>query len=348
MDSGMGKNFIMRRFGTKVLPIRAGKPRTAHGLCLAILMAGTLLLGACSQVKLGYGYADTLIMFWGNSYVDLDAEQEAMIRPRLQRLLDWHRATQLSDYARLMTRIEGRLDPAVQGNTPVSPAEIIAINADVQARIRIVTERALPDLADLALSLRAAQIDQIDEKMGDSIKKYEREVLSGSEENRARKRADRSIERAEDWFGSFSNAQRAQFRTAAAQHLLPSAPLLEERQRRRRELVGMLKRIQRERPPRDAVIASMRAYADSLMTYGAGGTESVANAANPGEAGERRTRQRLMAAGSAALTATIINGSTPAQRARAAEKVRGYVNDFAELAGTPLAATERSGPARPN
>lgn len=348
MESGLSKNFIMRRFSAMVLPNRSGKRRATNGVCLAILVAGTLFLGACSQVKLGYGYADTLIMFWGNSYVDLDAEQEAMIRPRLQRLLDWHRATQLPDYARLMTRIEGRLDPAAQGNTPVSPAEVIAINADVQARIRIVAERALPDLADLALSLRAAQIDQIDEKMGDSIKKYEREVLSGSDENRARKRADRSIERAEDWFGSFSNAQRAQFRAAAAQHLLPSAPLLEERQRRRRELVGMLKQIQRERPPRETVIANMRAYADSLMTHGAGGSENAASVAYPGEAGERRARQRMMAAGSAALTATIINGSTPAQRIRAAEKVRGYVNDFAELAGTPLAATERSGPARSN
>jgi len=343
MKSSISKNFITRRRGPFGMSAMLGMRCSGRGVCLAVLVAGTMLLGACSQVKLGYSYADTLIMLWGNTYVDLDTEQEALIRPRLQRLLEWHRATQLPDYARLMSRIEGRIDPAAQGNTPVNAAEILAINGDVQAGIKTIIERALPDLADLALSLRTAQIDQIDEKMGDSIRKFERDVLIGTDEHRARRRADRSIERAEEWFGRFSNAQRAQFRALAAQHLHPHTTFVEERQRRRRELIGMLKRIQRERPPREAVIESLRTYADGLMTYGpAGATE----AAEAGEAGERRARQRSVAAGSAALTAAIINGSTPAQRARAAQKVRSYVNDFAELAGKALANAEQPNLAR--
>ena len=285
-----------------------------------VLLAGMLcvLLGACGNVRLAYDHADTLILLWADHYADFTQEQEQqLIKPRLRELLAWHRAVQLPDYARMLTRVATRLDPARGGRGEVSGREVLAFEDEFRASFLVLAERALPDLAELALALQPEQIERIDRKMGDAIEKYRKEAIGDPANPSMVKRADRAIDRAEDWLGRLARTQRDQVRAAAGRLLLPHAVLLEERQERRRELVALLRRVQRDRPPREAVITALRGYTTAVI-------------APPGDPAHER--RRALSASNAELTAVIVNLATPEQRSRAVDKLQGWIDDFQQLA----------------
>ena len=64
-----------------------------------LVLAAALALAACSMVRIGYNHADTLIVTTLDEYLDLNGEQTRWARGRAAALLEWHRSTQLSDYA---------------------------------------------------------------------------------------------------------------------------------------------------------------------------------------------------------------------------------------------------------
>jgi hypothetical protein len=306
----MDKNSIMRRLSA---------PLRRLGVWLAVCGAALLMAG-CGNVQLAYNNADTLIMLWGDHYADFSRDQEKMIRPRLDHLLAWHRGAQLPEYARLLARLRERIDPASAGAAAVTAAEILAFEDQFRASLLVLSERALPDLADLALSLDARQIERIDTKIADNIEKYRKEVIGDVRDPSKRKRAERSIDRAEDWLGRLSRAQREQVRQAAEQHLLPHAAVLEERQQRRQELVSMLKRLQRERPPREATIVALRAFADQL--------------AGPASRDPQK-RARQISIANAQVMAVTINLATAAQRGHAMAKLQDWSETFQALSEAP-------------
>jgi len=73
-----------------------------------------LVLSACSTVRLGYNQADTLALYFADSYLDLDSEQEAVWRESLKRLVSWHRQNELPLYSKELARVQQGLQAPVQ------------------------------------------------------------------------------------------------------------------------------------------------------------------------------------------------------------------------------------------
>ena len=71
--------------------IQSSLSRYSHIIALVVLVC----LQGCSTIKLGYNNAPSLAYWWLDDYVDFDATQSKQVRDELERLHQWHRATEL-------------------------------------------------------------------------------------------------------------------------------------------------------------------------------------------------------------------------------------------------------------
>lgn len=270
-----------------------------------------LLFAACSTVKLGYNNADTLLLYSLDRYVSLSDDQEQLVRRRAASLMDWHRATQLTDYAAFIQGARGRLD----GNL-VTPAEVLALNEGLNARMAALGERAAPDAAALALTLTPAQIDQLERKLVDANIKARKE--SSQEVRQALDaRAKKYAERTEFWLGKVSDQQVRLVRASLASRPVDSLYWIEARERRTKDLVAMLRRIQAERPSEADAALWFRAFFREL--------------ARPSNA-DHRARAEAFRRDNAQLIAQLVNSASPEQRAHLDRKLSGFEAEFVQLA----------------
>jgi hypothetical protein len=289
------------------------KSPTLPGAGWRLLALGllALLIAACSTVKLGYNFADTLLLRSMERYVSLTAEQEQLVRQRLASLMDWHRATQLTDYAAFIQGARSRLDGSV-----IAPAEILAFNEGLNARMAALGERAAPDVAALALTLTPAQIDQVERKLvDDNIKARRQSAQEFKQEIDAR--AKKYAERAEFWLGSVSDQQVRLVRASLAGRPADSLYWIEARERRTKDLVAMLRRIQAERPAEAVAANWFRAYFREL--------------ARPSNA-DQRARAEAFRRDNARLIAQLVNSASAEQRAHLDNKLSGFETEFIQLA----------------
>ena len=274
----------------------------------------TAALAACSAARLGYGNGEFLSYWWLDSYVDFDAAQQPWVKQRIADLFAWHRTTQLTNYSRLLLLEQDRL------RHEVSTADVLASYDEFKARAATLVDRLLPDLAELALRLRPQQIAHIEEKFKSNSESFRKEYVRGDVQQRQRFRYKKALEQAEYWFGDFSSEQQRAIRIASDARPLNNEMWMADHLHRQSELIALLRKIEAEKPARDVVIALLRRYLD--VNY-------FSHSAKP----EFNAFFQEYRAGSAGLTALIVNLATPAQRARANQKVQQWIDDFTLLAG---------------
>jgi len=282
----------------------------AKMVCLACIV---VLAAGCSVVKLTYNNADTLTLLWLNRYVDLDAGQEAWTKDRVREFHVWHRVTQLPDYAQMLVRTRTLLQ------SPVTRADMLALNAEIAARLDVATIKALPDLATLALQLSPEQIAYMERKFEKNNTEFRKDFLDIDTEQRQENRYKTVLWLAEFWFGRFSAEQEAAIKRASYARPLINELWLSERLARQRDLIVVLKRIQAEKPSPHATLALLKDQA-----VRATGIANIPNAATRAEA-------EAAAAHAAQLAAAIVNLTTPEQRQRAMDKLQQWADDFVAL-----------------
>jgi hypothetical protein len=92
---------------------------------------------------------------------------------------------------------------------------------------------------------------------------------------------------------------------------------MDERERRQREAVALLRRIQAEQPAPEVAAGWIRGYFGEL---------------HRSSDAERRARSTEFRQRNAQLIAELMNTATPEQRTVLARKLRGYAEDFTTLA----------------
>lgn len=279
--------------------------------CLTLLLVVGLLLQGCSAVRLGYGNADSLVRWWVDQYVGMSPEQDALVRERLTRVHAWHRKTQLPDYAAFLRQARTLVD-----GQPTA-ADALTLGEGMIRLGRTLAEQATPDIADFLSSVTAAQIERMAGRMAEKDAEYAREAqLADGESGQRKARYKRLLERAEHWFGDFSDQQKAILRQLVDNQANGIQFWYEERQRRQRDWLALVRQVQRERPPREQVIKMLRDYAARFDM--------------PDDPVRLRYATVLRRA-SAELTVAIHAMATPAQRAHARHKLDDLLHDFIEL-----------------
>jgi hypothetical protein len=278
---------------------------------LILAVASALLLQGCSAMRLGYGNADSLARWWIDQYLDLSPEQDILSRERLARLFAWHRKTQLPDYVALLH--QGKAFAAGQPTAN----DALALGDNIIRRVRVFAEQATPDVADLVANLTPAQIDRMAARFAEKNVDLAKEMrLAEGEAAQNKERYKRLLERAEYWLGDFSNDQESSLRRMVEAQDPGGQFWFDERLRRQRELVDLMRQVQKERPPRERIIALLRDYAARFDLP-------------PDPA--RLARARAMRRASADLTVAILAMATPAQREHARQKFDDLIHDVTEL-----------------
>ncbi len=172
-------------------------------LMVAVL---TLALASCNKLKLGYEYADWLVIYSVEDNFDLDKPQRAMLKEEVNAYFHWHRTQILPVYADFATWIA---DSARNG---IKPAEVDSGYARYRVLYRRTMEPVVDRTVNLLASLSPEQVDQWLEKVRKKNAKL-RKSFSGSPEERFEHRFTKIVDELEDWTGKLTKDQKARIKT---------------------------------------------------------------------------------------------------------------------------------------
>lgn len=286
--------------------------RRFRALCLIVVM---LLAAGCSSMRLAYNQGDTLLYWWLNAYLDLDADQGAWVRQDIDRIFQWHRKSQLKDYAQLLATGQRQL----AGN--LTEAELMADYREIKARTDLLALKAVPELVDLARSVRPEQIAKMEKKFSSKNEDYRDKFLSGDTEKRQKQRFKKSMQQFELWFGNFSRAQEAVLRKVSDARPLNNEIWYEERLLRQKKILALLRKVQQEKLGKEQTTALVeRLVKDILGRF---------------DAPERKAFFDASIGGTIQMILSAVRIATPEQKAHAQRRMQGWIDDFKELAAEP-------------
>lgn len=294
----------MQKFSTQ--------PPCSNSVAKWIVLACMVLIAACSSLKLAYNNGDTLLYWWLDAYVDFDGEQRAEVKQDINDLFRWHRKTQLQDYIQLLQRAQTQL------KGEVTQAQLKADYDDIRTRTQALLIKAAPDIADLALTLKPDQLEQMEKKFAKNNAKFRKENMRGDREDQNKFRYKKSMEQFKLWFGSFSNEQEDIIRKASDARPLDNQIWLDERMRRQNAILALARKIMTEKPSREQAIAQIQSAI----------RENFARM----DSSERKPFYDAYTASTINLVHTVIRIATPEQKAHAHKRMQGWIDDFSTLA----------------
>lgn len=194
-----------------------------------------MFLQGCSVTRVAYDNADTLMRWQANSYFDLQGEQTEEFDARLAAFLGWHRSRALPQYARLAGEAAERLQRGLK-------REDLEWSYDaVQSQVREALGMAAMESAALLDALRPEQISHLERRLAEENRKFAKEQIQGTMDERHKRRVKRNVERLEEWLGPLTDAQKERVRRYSEE--APFSAELRDRERRRRqaEFLAMLR-----------------------------------------------------------------------------------------------------------
>jgi hypothetical protein len=276
------------------------------------MMALMVVVAGCSSVRLSYNHGDTLLYWWLNNYLDLNSDQSGWVKKDIDNLFQWHRKTQLKDYAQLLANGQRQL----AGN--LTQADLMADYRELKSRSELLAYKALPELADLARSIRPEQIVHMEKKFAKNNDDFRRKFMRGDQEDRQKARFKRSMDQFELWFGRFSSEQEAVLRKASDARVLDNDIWLDERIRRQKRIVAVVRKVQQEKLGKEATIALLHTLVKEIF--------------DRFEAPERKVFFDTFTEQTVQLILTAVRIATPAQKAHAHKRMQGWIDDFQVLA----------------
>ena len=278
-------------------------------LCVLALVA---LVAACSSIKLAYNNGDTLLYYWMDAYLDLDSDQADTVKTDIDQLFQWHRKTQLKEYVQVLKNGQRQ----VLGNP--SQADLLADVRAILVRAQALGNRAIPDLTDLARSVKPEQLDQMEKKFESNNDKFRKKFINVDLDKQQKLRYQKSMEQFELWFGGFSDAQEATLRKVSDARPLNNAIWLDERIIRQKKILSVLRKVQKDKLGKEATTGLIQDLIKQLF----GRLESP----------ERKAFYDSHLDGSTQMMLTAIKIATPEQKAHAQKRMQGWIDDFNALA----------------
>jgi hypothetical protein len=189
-----------------------------------------------------------MLSWWVDDYVDMSHGQRDWVRERISRVMDWHRSHELPEYHRFLEQV------LVESREPFTVQEVAEAWRDLRRHYHRTAEQVLPEAADFLLQLDAGQAAQMEKKFADDNRKFVRESVKGTPEERTARRAKRFVGHMEGWLGSVSREQRDMIEG----YYRGIPDLIEERLADRKVRHGEMLALIRARPAKEAMIAGLR------------------------------------------------------------------------------------------
>ncbi|MEY4439497.1 MAG: hypothetical protein RIQ36_961 [Pseudomonadota bacterium] len=268
-------------------------------------------LSGCSTIKVVYNNSDDLIYWWLDGYADLQGDQKQFTRDALTDLQRWHRQQQLPEYVALLKRMQA-LAP-----TDITPAQVCAVTEDMKSSFIRVLRHMEPASAQLASQLSADQLRSMRQRFDKTNKTWREDWLDPNAEERLRYRTKQATNRLEDFYGRLDKPQREVLHQWLSTSIFDPALSYTERERRQADTLQTLQRIAQEGTAKqESAQALLRALVERSFN-------------SPNE--RARAYSKELWNENCAGFAKFHNSTTPAQRERMVQALRGYEQDFKTL-----------------
>jgi hypothetical protein len=302
------------------------KGRRVRAIIAAALVGVAALAVGCSALRLGYGQAPTLAYYWIDGYVDVTDEQAPRVREAIERWFEWHRRTQLADYAALLAKAQRELAQ------PVTAPQMCAWRDEVLRRSDALLDQAAAQAAPLVPTLSTEQLRNIERRLARNGQKLRDELAPADRDERAKAVFKRNLERYENLYGRLDDAQRERLRQLLAASPFDPDRWFAERDRRNRELLATLVQLSgsagtRPSEPK-ATQAALRLIGERLLRS---------------PRADYRAYQERLQLDNCEQAAVMHNLTTPAQRQAAREKLKGWEDDLRALAADGNGARNGAG-----
>lgn len=284
--------------------------RLAAALLAAVALAAcsgsTMTRLAYANAALAYDNLGSALAWAVDEYVDLTDEQETWVRQRIARTLEWHRSEELPRYRRMLEGMLARSDGAF------SAEDLAALWGETRAGYLRVNARVVPDVGEFLATMDAEQVAHMEKKMSSDVRKFVRESVRGTPEERRRRRLTRLLEHLEAWIGPVNDAQHAILAAAFRETPDFTEEMAGERRYRQSELLNLA----RAKPPKAEMEAQLkRLFVDMDAWRRAEYREEI-------KARDARLFEAL-----AAVSATL----TPKQRSALQSRIKGLIRDIDKL-----------------
>ncbi|MCY1531091.1 hypothetical protein D9M68_663040 [compost metagenome] len=176
-------------------------------------------------------------------------------------------------------------------------------------------EQAMPDMADLLLTLTPGQIARMEKKFAEGNAKYRKKFLNPNPAERVDARFDKVMDYARLVYGDFSGEQEKQIRAAVLPVVENAESRYAERVARQQEWLKMVRYVQAAQPPRPQVMDLLRRFREYWQ--------------NP--PGKHAVSHDASTSAGVALTVAIANMTTPKQKAHAQDRFQKWIDDTSAL-----------------
>lgn len=195
--------------------------------------AGLLvLLAGCSSLSF-YRYADWLILWQVDHYVDLTSDQRHDLAQRLTPLLARHRHEAIPQYESFLVQFRQRFERGLTGQ------DLDGVYASYDRLRADLFDRVVADGGVLLASVDSRQVRILEAALQKDHEKAARLVQDPAPE-RLKKRADATLGWLEDWLGSLSKDQEAQIREWSLALPDTQQAWVAYQQQRQQELLALL------------------------------------------------------------------------------------------------------------
>ena len=267
-------------------------------------------LSGCSTLKLVYNQSDDLLYWWIDGYADLQDGQKQFTRDALTDLQRWHRQQQLPEYVALLKRMQAMVP------NDITPAQVCAVGEDMKSSFIRLLRYTEPATTQLAVQLSADQLRSVRKRFDKTNKTWKEDWLDPDAEGRLRYRTKQATNRLEDFYGGLDKPQREALHQWLSTSIFDPTLSYADRERRQADALQTLQRMAQEGNKQEQAQALLRGLVDRGFN-------------SPNE--RYRAYNRELWNENCAGFAKLHNSTTPAQRQRMVEALRGYEQDFKTL-----------------
>jgi len=195
-----------------------------------------LPLSGCSLVSVGYNNADLYLRYSINGYTTFNDSQKQEIKREVDNYLLWHRKTMLPEYADSLRD----LLQIVQSGKELKSDDVIRIKLTGRELYVKTVQPAVEPVASLLSDLDAVQVDELVLSFAKENNKQREKYLSGSDEKKLRKRAERTIDFIENMVGGLTDVQLEKIRELSFKLPFTTDLFLRLRENKQAGLIGLL------------------------------------------------------------------------------------------------------------
>ena len=273
---------------------------------LIIIVVFSLTLAACS-IKTLYNRLDYLIPSYVEGMVSLDDVLEEKVEQRTQTLINWHRNTQLIQYADLLRSFQQDLD------SPLTEEQVIQHISAMESLWYPLAQKVNQEMATLLPLLNAQQREELFASIEEKNEDFYDDYVDLDNEERIEQYTESMLDNYESWFGELDQRQQ-QYVEQAAYQIRSSASLrLQQRKVWQQSIREMLESADNTEKKTER----LRTFFEDF---------------NIDDDAELASANAVNVLLFAKLTVQIVNRLTPDQKEYFIDKTNDYIRIFTELA----------------